>query len=143
MWLSGMPRMMRGMLPPVRTRSLPVDPDARAWRDRGHLSESRAAGQQRQEDDRKDSTEFHWNALPSIAFDHEDACGRDGEASGLVAWHLAHYFRHEFTFNITNAISKISNTAPCRPMRRRPFRFNVVVTLRPISLRTVETFSAR
>jgi hypothetical protein len=45
---------------PVGTRRLPIDPDARARRDRGRLSESRAAGQQGQDsDDRKDSTDFH------------------------------------------------------------------------------------
>jgi hypothetical protein len=46
-----------------------MDPDARARRDRGHLSESRAAGQQGQDsDDRKDSTDFHCNAPSPITF---------------------------------------------------------------------------
>jgi hypothetical protein len=62
MWLSGMPRRMRGMAP-VGTRRLPMDPDPRARRDRGRLSESWAVGQQGQNsDDRKDSTDYHCNA---------------------------------------------------------------------------------
>jgi hypothetical protein len=70
-WLSGMPRRMRGMVPPVGTRRQPMDPDAGARRNRGGLSESRAAGQQCQySDDRKDSTEFHFDApspIPSLS----------------------------------------------------------------------------
>ena len=45
------------------TRRLPLDPDARTWRDLvGRLTEGRAAGQQGQDsDDGKDSTDFHYN----------------------------------------------------------------------------------
>ena len=45
------------------TRRLPIDPDARTWRDLvGRLTEGRAAGQQGQDsDDGKDSTDFHCN----------------------------------------------------------------------------------
>src|SRR5262245_555974 len=68
MWLNGMPRRMRGMAP-VGTRRLPMDPDARARRDRGRLMESRAAGQQSQDsDDWNDSTDFHCNAPSPIPF---------------------------------------------------------------------------
>jgi hypothetical protein len=75
MWLCGMPRIMRGMVSPAGTRRLPMDSDARARRDRGRLSESRAAGQQGQDsDDRKDSTDFHCNAPSPIPFYHESAC---------------------------------------------------------------------
>jgi len=43
-----------------------MDPNARAWRNRRGLSESRAAAQQRQDsNDRNDSTDFHGN-VPSF-----------------------------------------------------------------------------
>ena len=49
------------------TRRLPVDPDARTWRDLvGRLTEGRAPGKQGQDsDDGKDSTDFHCN-VPSL-----------------------------------------------------------------------------
>ena len=56
-----------GGIAPLRTRRLPIDPDARARRNLvGRLSESRAAGQQGQDSsDRKDSTDFHCD-VPSF-----------------------------------------------------------------------------
>jgi hypothetical protein len=73
------------MVPPVGTRRLPMDPDARARRDRGHLSESRAAGQQGQNsDDRKDSTDFHSNAPSPVPFYVCDDC-EDMPSSGRSA----------------------------------------------------------
>jgi len=58
---SGGRRRIRGIAE-AGTRRLPIDPDARARRDLGRLTESRAAGQQgRDSDDRKDSTDFHGN----------------------------------------------------------------------------------
>jgi DNA-binding sugar fermentation-stimulating protein len=48
------------------TRGLAMDPNARARRNRRHLGESRAAGQQGQDSsDTKDSTDFHCNAPSS------------------------------------------------------------------------------
>ena len=59
------------------TRRLPLDPDARTWRDLvGRLTEGRAAGQQGQDsDDGKDSTDFHCN-VPSLASIGAE-CSRD------------------------------------------------------------------
>ena len=59
-------RGIRGIAP-LGTRSLPIDPGARARRNLvGRLSESRAAGQQGQDSsDRKDSTDFHCD-VPSF-----------------------------------------------------------------------------
>ena len=52
-----------------------MDPNGRARRNRGRLSESRAAGQQGQDsDDRKDSTDFHCNAPSPIPFYLGGAC---------------------------------------------------------------------
>jgi hypothetical protein len=63
--LSGSRGWIRGIAE-AGTRRLPIDPDARARRDLGRLTESRAAGQQgRDSDDRKDSTDFHGN-VPSL-----------------------------------------------------------------------------
>ena len=60
--LSGRPRI-RGIAP-LGTRRLPIDPDARARRNRGRLSESHAGGQQGQDSNgREDSTDFHCNVL--------------------------------------------------------------------------------
>jgi hypothetical protein len=58
--------MFRGMVVEAGTRGLAMDPNARARRNRRHLGESRAAGQQGQDSsDRKDSTDFHCNAPSS------------------------------------------------------------------------------
>jgi len=55
--------MFGGMVVEAGTRWLAMSPNARARRNRRHLSETRAAGQQGQESsDRKDSTDFHCNA---------------------------------------------------------------------------------